>query len=374
VAAPEALVSNLTPSKGRVRPLNAIGPVAGSVFTVLAWAAIAHNSGSGWVQALGVVLGSVLLVGLVGPGRFASRARVSVESSPTDAVAGEPFEVSISASARVRVRPVSPPGKTRYFGPRGAHHDRRPHGDDRGPHGEIVPGGSSHDAPALEVVPNRRGVLVSVTVDIASAAPFGLVWWSRRATLALPVEVFVAPRPTKPFTIPPEGDHSGDEEGGGHSASFGATRGVRDYEHGDARRTVHWRASAHTGRLMVREMEMPSAEPVIVRIALPSDQAAGDELAGRGLATVHALLDRSRPVMLATHEPDGYRLAQVTGATDAGRRLARAVANGPGPGSVTIDDPSDGTRPSQSTQSFQHTQPFQNTQLFQNTQDGPPWA
>jgi hypothetical protein len=197
---------------------------------------------------------------------------------------------------------------------------------------------SASGTPTLRIVPARRGILSQVTVDIASAAPFGLLWWSQRVTFPLPVEMCVAPRPTKAFSIPPEADDSGDDAAGRRSAAVGDTRSVRDYEHGDARRTVHWRASAHTGHLMVREMEMPSQEPVTVRIELPVDPVEADEIAGRGLATVLALLDKSRPVMLATHEPTGDRLGQVTGINDAGRRLARAVANGEGPGSVTIEE------------------------------------
>ena len=81
MAAPEPDISAPPALTGRVRPLHPVGPIAGSVFTVLAWAAIAHNSGSGWVQALGVMLGSVLVVGLVAPGRVVNRARVSVKSS-----------------------------------------------------------------------------------------------------------------------------------------------------------------------------------------------------------------------------------------------------------------------------------------------------
>ena len=320
MAAPEADVSFRPAFTSRVRPLHPVGPVAGSVFTVLAWAAIAHNSGSGWVQALGVMLGAVLVVGLVAPGRVVNRAQVSVKSAPVDAAVGESVGLAISASARVRIRPVSPDGTAGFFGPRGTIRDSQtePQQLDR----MAVPDVSGDESPTLRIVPNRRGILSAVTVDIASAAPFGLLWWSRRTTLQLPVEMAVAPRPTKAFTIPPEGDDPGDEAANRRSSSVGETRGVREYEHGDARRTVHWRASAHTGRLMVREMEMPSAEPVIVRIALPVDQKEADEIAGRGLATVIALLDRSRPVMLATHEATGDRLAEVTTPKDAGRRLA----------------------------------------------------
>ena len=94
---------------------------------------------------------------------------------------------------------------------------------------------------------------------------------------------------------------------------------------------------------MVREMEVPASEPVTVRVVLPADPDEADVLAGRAYATVLALIGRQRPVMLATHEPGGDRVALVTGARDAGRRLARAVppgaGSGSGQGSVTIEEP-----------------------------------
>ena len=239
-----------------------------------------------------------------------------------------------SRRGRVRVRPVEPKGKVGFFGPVGTRSkDQSAAAIDLLSYRPETP-----DNTKLQINPDHRGVITEVTVDIASAAPFGLLWWSRRETLALPIELCVAPKPTKALFIPPEGDDSGNDSGNQRTAPFGETRGVRDYEHGDARRTVHWRASAHTGRLMVREMEMPTKEPVILRVVLPPDTVAADEMAGRALATVMGLLERSRPVMLATHEPDGDRVALVTGLVDAGRRLARTVASGQGPGSITIDE------------------------------------
>jgi uncharacterized protein (DUF58 family) len=303
-----------------------VGPIAGSVFTVLAWAAIAHNSGSGWVQALGVMLGAVLLVGMAAPWHFVRRTGVAVLAVPADGVAGEPLEIEMAATTRIRVTPVEPPGKIGYAGP--------------GTRGRDVPS-------VLRVVPARRGLLRQIDVEIASAAPFGILWWSRRTKLALPIEVCIAPKPTEPVSLPPENDDSLGESERRRPSTFGETRGSRPYQHGDSRRAVNWRASAHTGRLMVREMEVPSAEPVTVRVVLPGDQDEADLLAGRAYATVLALIGRQRPVMLATHEHTGDRLALVTGGREAGRRLARAVgygsgqgsALGPGKGSVTIEEP-----------------------------------
>jgi uncharacterized protein (DUF58 family) len=304
--------------RGRLRPVNAIGPIAGSIFTLLAWAALAHNSGSGWVQALGVVLGAVLLVGILGPGRAVGRSAVEVVGAPVDAIAGDPVELQVVSTTRLRVRPAIPGGKTAFCGP-----------TEKGPS-------------PLVVIPERRGILVAITVDIASAAPFGILWWSKRMTIALPVEICVAPKPTKSIWIPPEIDDWTGESPGRRTASVGEMKGVRDYQHGDARRMVHWRASAHTGRMMVREMEAPTSDPVTVRLVLPVDPAQADELAGRALATILALLDHSRPVMLATSEATGERVAIVLGSRDAGRRLARAIARGsrgPGEASLSIDDP-----------------------------------
>jgi uncharacterized protein (DUF58 family) len=307
--------------RGRLKPVNAIGPIAGSIFTLLGWAALAHNSGSGWVQALGVVLFATLLVGILGPGRVVSRSEVEVVTSPSDAIAGDPIEIEVIANTRVRVKPAIPEGKTTFCGP-----------TEKGPTPVVV-------------IPERRGILVAITADVASAAPFGILWWSKRTTIALPVEICVAPKPTTSIWIPPDNDDWTGEAPGRRTASVGEMKGVRDYQHGDARRTVHWRASAHTGRMMVREMEAPTADPIVVRLVLPVDQKEADDLAGYALATILALLDHSRLVMLATTEASGDKLSLVTGPEDAGRRLARAVARRSGghgvpeSGSLTIHDP-----------------------------------
>ena len=62
-------------------------PVAGSAITMVAWAGVAHSSGSGWVQAVGALLGAFLLVGMVAPVVPAGRARVTCTACPGDAQA-----------------------------------------------------------------------------------------------------------------------------------------------------------------------------------------------------------------------------------------------------------------------------------------------
>lgn len=337
---------------GRLRPLNMSGPVVASVVTLVAWGAMAHSSGSGWVQVIGAVLGAVLLVGLVAPATVLARTEARVTVAPVDATVGEPLQLELVSSSRVRVRPVDPPGREGFCGPRSeppvhasilssVRHAQDTAGD---PPAEIPSEGAKLSEDALTIVPERRGVLLSITVDVASAAPFGLLWWSKRTTLALPTEVCVAPKPTEPIRLPPELDDSTGDSGNHKTAIVGEPRGVRDYIYGDSRRSVHWRASAHTGHLMVREMEAATADPIVLRVTLPADSDRADELAARAMATLLELIEQQRQVMLSTHEATGDRVALCVGTRDAGRRLARAVPGGAGgaeyaDGSLTVEIP-----------------------------------
>jgi uncharacterized protein (DUF58 family) len=290
------------PRGGPPRPAKATGPILGSLVALLAWAAAAHNSGSGWVQALGGLLAGFVAVGLVGPAFAAARGRVLVEANPADATSGQPVTISVRANAPLRIEPVAPKGEVALIGP----------GTGR-----------------LELVPDRRGPISAVTVVVGSAAPFGLLWWRKRLVVPLARPLWVAPVAGPPDPAMLAGSTVGAvlERHQPRDARFGEPRGVRPYEAGDPRHLVHWPATAHRGELMVREAERPEAAVPEVWVVLPDDGPEGDVVAQRALGTVLALLARTQPVMLATIERDGSRVEPVYGPTDAGRRLARAVAN-----------------------------------------------
>ncbi len=269
------------------------------------WWLVAHNSGAGWVQAIGDAVFGALLVGIVGPSVVLARARVQVSSAPVDGTAGLPLEVKVDASTRLRVRGVHPSGPDAFVGP-----VRRQRSNDD----------------SYTFIPQNRGVYDSLTVDIATGAPFGLQWWTRRLLLPLPSTLHVAPRRGQPIPLPVrELEHTG-ESVMRKPGDVGEPRGVRPYRAGDNRRHVHWPATAHTRDLMVREMERPSAEPITVQVSLPSDEREAERVAERALATVVLLLDRGISVLLATTERSGAVLASVEDRREAGRRLARAVA------------------------------------------------
>jgi len=288
----------------RTHPVAWIGPVSGSIITMVAWAGVAHSSGSGWVQAVGALLGAFLFVGLVAPVVPATRARVRCTACPADAQAGQPFELTLVVDRPVRLRPRFPAGTNHQSG-----------GRQRGTRPVIV-----------TCTPARRGVLDTAVIAVASSAPFGLLWWSKDVELELPRLVHVAPRSgARDQALSSSSDAHG-EAPIRVPSGIGEPRGVRPYAPGDARRSVHWPATAHAGTLMVRESERQTDEPIVVELVLPVDPAAAELEAERMMAAVTECLARRTPVVLITREVEGRVTRMVTDPRDLGRRLARAVA------------------------------------------------
>ncbi len=292
----------------RVHAVAWFGPVFGSAFTLVAWSGVAHSSGSGWVQAVGALLAAVLVTGLVAPVFPAVRARAVCTASPSDGVAGQPAAITLTASGPLRIRPLVPAGPTRPAG-----------GRSRGPRQVTV-----------EVVPGQRGVVESVALELASSAPFGLLWWSREVIVPLARPLHVAPRVGPPEPVRTgTGDHT-DDAVRQLPAATGEIRGVRPYRVGDLRRSIHWPATAHAGVLTVTEAERRIDEPVVVDVALPPDPEEAERAAERAMATVSAHLARGVPVLLVTLEAGGRTVRPVLDRVELGRRLARAVPD-PGP-------------------------------------------
>jgi len=290
----------------RVHAVSWGGPVVGSAITVLAWSAVAHSSGSGWVQAVGALLAAVLATGLIAPLFPGRRASVTCTASPSDATAGRPVELTLSASGPIRIRPLFPPGPASEAG-----------GRSRGPRQVTI-----------EVVPPRRGVLDEVAVEVASSAPFGLVWWAREQLVPLIRPLHVAPRvgPPEPLTTRDD-DRIGDADRRTPTMT-GEVRGIRPYRPGDLRRSIHWPATAHTGSLMVSETEQPVDEPVVVEVVLPPDPDEAERAAERAMSLASGHLAAGVPVLLITREPGGQIVRPVVDRVELGRRLARAVPGG----------------------------------------------
>jgi uncharacterized protein (DUF58 family) len=289
-----------------VRPSRNAAPVAVATGILGIWWLVAHNGGSGWVQALGDVVFGTLFIGIFGPSVVLTFAKVRIAGAPVDSVAGTPVAMRFEASTRLRICARSPFEGEAFVGPVG-----RRTAPERG----------------VPLLPVRRGVHDSVTLDIATAAPFALQWWTRRVELRLPSTLYVAPRPGQPESFPLRDDEDTGVTVNWVQTDVGQPRGARPYQPGDSRRRVHWGATAHAGELMVRELERPSSEPITLTVTLPPDPEEAERVAERALGTIGRLLEQGTTVLLSTVEASGPVLASVTDRRGAGRRLARAVAS-----------------------------------------------
>ncbi|MGD0944082.1 MAG: DUF58 domain-containing protein [Acidimicrobiales bacterium] len=298
-----------TAARAQVRhlalPERALGPVAGTALLLFVWAGVAHASGSGWVQTVGAAVAGLLLLGLVAPAFVAPGLTVVCEMSPTDADAGSAIELDVVGNRSMRCTPRSAGGAPVFL---------------------------TRRIPArLVIVPPRRGVVSTVTIRLATAAPFGLLWWSRDQVLELARPLYVAPRAREHGAALREAQALDEGNRPPRPALTGDLRGVRPYQHGDGRRRVHWHASAHTGDLMVRESEIRTDDPIRIVTDLPRDIDAADRIAEEAMGEIVAQLNAGRGVVLETTELTGRVVGAVADRLSAGRRLARAVAPLDGP-------------------------------------------
>jgi uncharacterized protein (DUF58 family) len=303
---PNSRARKTKPASARVRhlalPERAFGPVAGTALLLFVWTGVAHASGSGWVQAVGSVVAGLLLLGLVAPAFAAPGLTVICERSPSDTTAGLPVQLDVVGNRSMRCTPRSIGGAPLLL-------NRR------------IPA-------RLVVVPARRGVITSVTLRVATAAPLGLLWWSRDQVIELPRPLHVAPEPREPVGGVFEAPSLEEGHRPPRPTVTGELRGVRPYEHGDGRRRVHWSASAHTGDIMVRESESRTDDPIRIVVDLPRDRDAADRIAEEAMGAALVQLSSGRRVVLETSEVTGRVTAPVADRLTAGRRLARSVARG----------------------------------------------
>ncbi|HEY4245134.1 MAG TPA: DUF58 domain-containing protein [Kofleriaceae bacterium] len=116
----------------------------------------------------------------------------------------------------------------------------------------------------------RRGRYTLAGYRLATRFPFALFRKSR--DLDAPLEILVYPQrvpvPRPPPRTPARGDATANRLG-----RRGEFFGLREHRTGDDRRDVHWKSSARTGRLLVREYEDEHARAIVIAVdnALPAE-------------------------------------------------------------------------------------------------------
>lgn len=275
-----------------------------------AFSAIARTTGSGWVVVLVCGVLGVLVAAAVLPAWGLARVEVTVRA-PRDATVGRParLRVGVRRGRGLRLWVVDPPG-------------------------EWVAADAPADGDVL-VRPARRGVFGEIAVDATSAAPLGLIWWRRRLRVGLPQPIEVGPSPVDvalASAVPAA--LTGAEAGLRGRVGSESVRGVREYVEGDPIKLVHWPATARWGELMVKELETSDAPRLAIVVDLRGDEDGAELAASRAAGLAQAGLRGRLTVCLLTAERSGPVVGEVASATEAGRRLARAVAGPPAEGPI----------------------------------------
>jgi uncharacterized protein (DUF58 family) len=165
----------------------------------------------------------------------------------------------------------------------------------------------------LQRVAVRRGVFEGAEVTLSTAAPFGVM--RTRRTTAVPSHLIVHPAITdvSGFPLPETAAVTADEAlAVARSGAGEVFAGVRDYRPGDQRRWIHWRTTARTGRLAVREQEEPARSPVVLVVAgLGADDGA-ERVASAAASIGLYALDRGRPVHCVGRGRFGERVENAT--------------------------------------------------------------
>jgi len=140
-----------------------------------------------------------------------------------------------------------------------------------------------------------------------------------------PVELFVHPLTT--LLAPSQSGLVRDLEGAVTSTLTNSDlefHALRPYEPGDDRRYVHWRTSARTGQLMVRQFEETRRSQVVVVFATQRDHFASDaefELAVSVMASLSAQILRDDTHADVVTESGALRTTTVTSMLDDSCRL-----------------------------------------------------
>jgi uncharacterized protein (DUF58 family) len=266
--------------------------------------AIARTSGAGWVMVVLSGLIATLVVATVWPALTLATASVSVMTA-RDGIAGRPLSVRLEVdgwSQHLMARVLSPTGEWVRA---------------------VVP-----SAGETSVVPEQRGVVREVVVELRGGGPLGLVWWTRKARLVLEHPIEVGPLPDEPARLPVAGagGAGGDPRAG---AGLDVVRGVREYVPGDPARLVHWPTSARRGSLVVKELDDPASRRLAIVVDLRGAADAAEAAAARAAGLANRALREGLAVVMATAEDGRGRVAAAKTRLDVSRRLARAIAAPP---------------------------------------------
>lgn len=147
----------------------------------------------------------------------------------------------------------------------------------------------------------NRGVYLLEQLTLATEYPFGL--FRKERDVPVPGEILVWPRTDVPVRVPAGATgrkpRRSETSGGSERGARGEYRSLREYRPGDDLRDIHWKATARTGRAVIREYDRAAAEALWVSLDVETPEGEASERAADITASLLArLLRDGSPVAL----------------------------------------------------------------------------
>jgi uncharacterized protein (DUF58 family) len=173
---------------------------------------------------------------------------------------------------------------------------------------------------AYRRTPTRRGRDVHVGFRIATRFPFGLFEKSREVVAEGHLVIYPAVDPVRPAPAPAGRASGANHVGGrGHGEEF---LGLRLMREGEDPRDVHWRKSAATGQLVLRERARETRPDVTLTLDSVQPRGTGDEWLASFERRIREVASRA-----VAHLKRGDRVTVVTSAGDTSRADRTAGAD-----------------------------------------------
>jgi uncharacterized protein (DUF58 family) len=166
----------------------------------------------------------------------------------------------------------------------------------------FIPSGGFIEKPVM-LTANKRGPLKISACQLATRFPFGFFYKTKTIPLKLETVIFPAIHPVK---LPQQSDAG--QEGDGILQRCGdELHAIREFQPGDSLSSVHWKSSAKTGKLRVKEFQSQNSYTIFLTLTDPTTNQPVqtgilEERISEAASLIYHLIQRGHEVSLKTEE------------------------------------------------------------------------
>ncbi|MBT3367589.1 MAG: DUF58 domain-containing protein [Nitrospina sp.] len=166
----------------------------------------------------------------------------------------------------------------------------------------FIPSGKTIGIPVL-LTAQKRGPLKVAACRLATRFPFGFFYKTKTIPLKLETVVFPAIHPVK---LPQHSD-AGQEGDGIVERRGDELYAIREFQPGDSLSSVHWKSSAKSGRLRVKEFQSQNSYTIFLTLTDPATNQPVhaeilEERVSEAASLIYHLVQRGHEVSLKTED------------------------------------------------------------------------